>query len=237
MMRNLLRVIRRRARPVACACVLLVGGIGAGVLAGAGAAQATTGCGAPIAAGTSCTDTGTVTYSGGNLTLTSPAALAWSTTDNGLDQQLVDATTAHQSYVVDDATGSDVGWNVTVSATTFTGTVTPFPTLANAGTFSTNGSIASATATTPPTGACTSGATCTPPTNSMAALGYPVAITTAALSPTAVKIYDTSGSTGVGSITVGLPGAAAVGWWVSVPANAVAATYTSTITLEVISAP
>jgi hypothetical protein len=236
MMRHLLRVIRRRVRPVVGACVLLAGGIGAGVLAGAGAAQAAP-CSGAVGAGTSCTDTGTISYAVGTLTLLSPLALNWATTDNGLDQQLFDATTAHQSYVVDDATGGGAGWNVTVSATTFTGTVTPFPALANAGTFSTNGSIASAAATTPPTGACTSGATCTPPTNSMAALGYPVAITTAASSPTAVKIYDTSGSTGVGSITVGLPGAAAVGWWVFVPANAVPATYTSTITLEVISAP
>jgi len=55
--------------------------------------------------------------------------------------------------------------------------------------------------------------------------------------PTAVKIYDTSAATGLGSITVGFPGAAAVGWWVALPANAVPATYLSTVTLEVITAP
>jgi len=135
--------------------------------------------------------------------------------------------------VVDDATGSGAGWNVTVSATTFT-SVAPAATLANAGTFSTNGSIAAQTATTAPTAACTSGATCTVPTDTTT---YPVAITTAATSPTAVKIYDTSVATGLGSINIGLPGAAAVGWWVAVPANAVPATYTSTVTLEVITAP
>jgi hypothetical protein len=63
-----------------------------------------------------------------------------------------------------------------------------------------------------------------------------VAITTAAATPTAVTIYDTSATSGLGSITVGI-GAAPVGWWLKVPASARAGTYTSTVTLEVISAP
>jgi hypothetical protein len=151
MMRHLLRVIRRRIGPVAGACVLLAGGIGAGVLAGAGGAQAAA-CSGAVVAGTTCTDAGALTFSGGSLTLTSPTALAWTATNNGLNQSLVDTTTAQQSYVVNDATGSGAGWNVTVSATTFTnGTVS----LPNAGTFSTNGSITSAVLTTTPTGACT----------------------------------------------------------------------------------
>jgi hypothetical protein len=229
-MRDLLRVIRRRVGPVAGTCALLAGGIGAGLLAGAGTAEAA--CpGTPVVAGTTCADTGTLTFTAGTLTLLSPTALTWTGAGTGLDQQLVDATTAHQSYVVDDATGSAAGWNVTVSATTFTnGTVS----LANAGTFSTNGSITSAVLTTAPTTACTTGATCTVPTNTTT---YPVAITTAVSGPTPVKIYDTSAATGLGSITVGLPGAAPVGWWVAVPANAKPATYLSTITLEVLSAP
>ena len=230
---HLLRMTRRRAGPVAGACVLLTGGVGACVLLGAGTAQAAACPGTPVVAGTACTDTGTLTFTGGSLNLLSPIALTWAGTGNGLNQQLVDATTAHQSYVVDDATGSGAGWNVTVSATTFT-SISPAATLVNAGTFSTNGSITSAVATTAPTGACTSGATCTVPTDTSV---YPVAITTAASSPTAYKIYDTSAATGLGSITIGLPGAAPVGWWVAVPANAVPATYLSTVTLEVISAP
>ena len=232
MMRHLSRVIRRRVGPVAGAGVLLAGGIGAGVLAGAGAAQAAS-CSGAVAAGTTCTDTGTLTFSAGTLALTSPTALAWAGTDTGLNQLLVDTTTAQQSYIVDDATGSGLGWNVTVSATTFT-SITPAATLVNAGTFSTNGSVAAQTATTAPTATCTSGATCTLPTNTTT---YPVAITTAASAPTAVKIYDTSAASGLGSIVIGYPAAAAVGWWVAVPANAVPATYTSTVTLEVISAP
>ena len=229
---HLLRMTRRRAGPVAGACVLLTGGVGACVLLG-GSAQAAACPGTPVVAGTACTDTGTLTFTGGSLNLLSPIALTWAGTGNGLNQQLVDATTAHQSYVVDDATGSGAGWNVTVSATTFT-SISPAATLVNAGTFSTNGSITSAVATTAPTGACTSGATCTVPTDTSV---YPVAMTTAATTPTAYKIYDTSAATGLGSITIGLPGAAPVGWWVAVPANAVPATYTSTVTLEVLTAP
>jgi hypothetical protein len=211
------------------ACVLLTGGIGGGVLLAAGTAQAAA-CGPAVLAGTSCTLTGTVSFTAGALNLTSPTALAWSATGSGLDQQLVDTTTAHQSYLVNDATGSGAGWHVTVSATTFT---TGSVTLANAGTFSTTGSSTSISAVTAPTPACSASATCTLPTNTTT---YPVAITTAASSPTAVTVYDTSAATGLGSITVGI-GAIPVGWWVTLPAKTLAGTYTSTVTLEIISAP
>jgi len=231
-LRHLLRVFRRRVGPVVGACVLLGGGIGAYGLLGAETAQAA--CpGTPVEAGTTCADTGTLTFTAGTLSLLSPIALTWAGTDTGLNQQLVDTNTADQSYVVDDATGSGAGWNVTVSATTFT-SISPAATLANATTFSTNGSITSAVATTAPTAACTTGATCTPPTDT--SVTYPVAITTAA-SPTAFKVYDALVATGLGSITIGLPGAAAVGWWMAVPGNVVPATYTSTVTLEVVTAP
>jgi hypothetical protein len=209
--------------------VLLAGGLGAAVVLTGGAAEAAA-CGTATAAGTACTLTGTLGVTTGALTLTSPTALAWATTENGTDQQLVDPTTAHHSYLVNDATGSGAGWHVTVSATTFTtGTVT----LANTGTFVTTGSITSEVATTAPTAACSSGATCTLPADSTT---YPVAITTAASAPTAVNIYDTPAATGLGSITIGI-GALPVGWWVNVPASAKAGTYTSTISLTVISAP
>jgi hypothetical protein len=187
-------------------------------------------CGTAIAAGTACTLTGTLGVTTGTLTMTSPSALAWSATETGLDQQLVDPTTAHHSYLVNDATGSGAGWHVTVSATTFT---TGTYTLANTGTFVSTGSTASETATTAPTAACSTGSTCTLPTDTTT---YPVAITTAPTSPAAVTIYDTSAASGLGSITIGI-GALPVGWWVNVPASTKAGTYTSTISLTIISAP
>src|ERR1700722_7844956 len=207
-MGHLLRVIRRRVAPVAGACALLAGGIGACALAGAGTAQAAACPGTPVAAAGAGTDTGTLTFTGGVLTMLPPPALTWAGTNNGLDQELVDATTGQQSYAVDDATGSGAGWNVTVSATTFTSTTSP-ATLPDALTFSTNGSITSAVATAAPTAACSAGATCILPTDTTV---YPVAVTTAATSPTPFKIYDTSAGTGLGSITIGRPGAAPVGW-------------------------
>jgi hypothetical protein len=241
MMRHLLRAIRKHAGPVVGACALLAGGIGGCVVGGAGTAQAATCPGTPVLAGTTCTATGTLTFTAGTLTLASPTAMTWTGTGTGLNQLLVDTNTAHQSYIVDDATGSGAGWNVTVSATTFTST-TPAATLPNANAFATNGALtltAGALSTTAPTAACTvgvSGNTCTLPTDT--SVTYPVLMTTAATTPTVYKIYDALAATGLGSITIGLPGANPVGWWVAVPANAVpSAAYTSTITLEVVSAP
>jgi hypothetical protein len=63
-----------------------------------------------------------------------------------------------------------------------------------------------------------------------------VAITTAVSAPTPVTIYDTSVNTGLGTILVGV-GANLVGWWVNAPAKALAGTYTSTVSLQIISGP
>ena len=228
-MGNLTRLTCRRLARTLAACVLVTGGIGAPVLLAAGTAQAAA-CGPATPAGTPCTLTGTATVTAGALNLTSPTALTWASTPNGLDQQVVDATTAHQSYLVNDATGSGAGWHVTVSATTFT---TGPISLANAGTFSTNGSVGSISATTAPTAACSALSTCVLPTDTTT---YPVALTTAPTTPAAFTIYDTSVNTGLGSITIGI-GAAPVGWWLSLPASTKAGVYTSTISLQVISAP
>jgi hypothetical protein len=224
-----MRLASRRLARLLAACVLVTGGIGAPVLLAAGTAQAAA-CGTATPAGTPCTLTGTATVTAGALNLTSPAALTWASTGTGFDQQVVDATTAHQSYLVDDATGSGAGWHVTVSATTFTtGTIT----LANTGTFSTTGSVTSISATTAPTAACSALATCVLPTDTTT---YPVAITTAPTAPTSFTVYDTSAASGLGSITIGI-GAQPVGWWLSLPASTKAGVYTSTVTLEVLAGP
>jgi hypothetical protein len=210
--------------------VLLTWGVGASALLAA-PAQATA-CGTALA---SCTLTGTLTLTAGTLTLTTDSTLGWSATVTGADLNLVDATTPDEIYTVVDATGSGAGWHVTTSATTFTtGTVT----LANTGTFSTNGSITSKTAAGYPTTACTTGSTCTLPTHTTAPTTFPVAITTATSSPTPYVIYDANAATGVGSIAIGGSGnSAPVGWWLNVPGNTTPGTYTSTITMAVVTAP
>ncbi|HEY6278177.1 MAG TPA: WxL domain-containing protein [Streptosporangiaceae bacterium] len=189
-----------------------------------------TACGSQVPAGSNCTLTGTLTVTAGSLTLTSAASLTWAVTLNGLNQSAVDTTAGDQQYTVDDATGSGAGWHVTTAATTFTD---GSHTLANSGTFVTTGSVTSISATTAPTATCA--ATCTLPTNSTT---YPVAITTAASSPTPVTIYDTAASTGLGQVVIG--GSASpnpVGWWLNVPASVVSGSYTSTITMAIVSAP
>lgn len=230
---KLLTPMRRFPRLLA-AGALLIGWASTPVLLDAESAQAVA-CGTAVPAGTPCTLTGTATVTAGALALTSPAALAWSATENGLNQQVVDATAAQQTYLVNDATGSGAGWHVTLMATTFT-SISPAATLANTGTFSTNGSITSEAAAGYPTAACSSGATCVLPTHTTAPTTFPVLLTTAA-SPTPVNIYDADATSGMGSIVIGAPGAAPVGWWVNIPASVIAATYTSTVTLEVLTAP
>jgi hypothetical protein len=164
------------------------------------------------------------------LNLTTPSALGWSTTLTGLSQQVVDATAADQSYTVNDARGSGAGWNVTVSATTFTDASSG--TLPDSGTFSGNGSTSSQASTTAPSSACTVTGQCTAPTN---AVTYPVAITTAASTPTASTIYSAAAGTGIGSVLIG--GTTPVGWWISLPGTAAAGTYTSTVDLNVATGP
>lgn len=228
-MSQVMHVIRKRLVRLLLAGGLLTGAVGVPVLLVGGTAQAAA-CGTAVPAGTSCTLTGTLNLLAGPLTLTSPSALAWSGTSNGFDQSLVDTTAAHLYYIVNDATGSGAGWHVTASATTFT---TGTATLPNTGTFVTNGSTSSVTSTNAPTPVCSTGATCLLPTNTTT---YPIAFTTAATSPTAVTIYDTAALTGLGSILVG-GGANPIGWWINVPASASAGTYTSTVTMEIISGP
>jgi WxL domain surface cell wall-binding len=232
-MRHLRHVTRKRSVRLFGTCVLLVGGIGMPVLLGAEGAQAAT-CGTPDATGVSCTLTGTFVLGGGTLSLTPPGALGWGSTVTGVDVQLPDVSAggADETYAVNDATGSGAGWHVTASATTFTSTA-PAATLADTA-FHTNGSVTLETDTTAPTAACAAATACTLPTNTTA---YPVEITTAA-APTAFTIYDTSAGTGLGSMVIGGAGTAnPVGWWLNVPANTLAGTYRSTVTLAIVSAP
>jgi hypothetical protein len=130
--------------------------------------------------------------------------------------------------------------------------------------FETNGTVTAATTTdgvttggptdtTAPSAVCSATGTttgCTLPDNTALAASYPIGIPT---TTTAVSIYDAAGpagatpGTGLGSVTIGSFGPEAggaaitapdpVGWWIHVPSDARAGTYTSTITLSVISGP
>lgn len=219
---------RLRASRLLGACLLLSASAAGMVLASGGPAGATP-CGSPVVAGSSCGLTGSLGLTAGPLNLTAPSALSWSGVLNGTDQYFDDPNGSDQAFGITNATANGAGWNVTVSATQFsTGGSSP-ATLANTGTLSANGSLTSATDTSAPAVTCNNGNTCTLPTNSTS---YPVAITTAASSPAAVKVFDAAASTGLGQMTV-----SNIGWWVAVPASSLAGTYTSTITFEVNSGP
>jgi WxL domain surface cell wall-binding len=232
-MRNLISTGKKRFMPLLTASALLTGGVGASLLFAGGTADAAACPGTPVLAGTACSITGTLIITSGTMTLTPPPALGWSETVSGLDQTLVDPTVADQTYQVDDATGTAPGWHVTVAATTFTSTGAGTHPLVDTGTFATNGSLGAMTDATAPTAACTAASTCTLPTDTTT---YPVAITTGA-SVTPVNIYDASALTGLGTITIGSPGADPVGWWLNVPSNTIQGTYTSTVSLELVAGP
>jgi hypothetical protein len=224
-MRFLVRLSRHRVAGLAVACTVALGGAAGLAVSGAGTADAAT-----CTAGSPCTITGTAGLTGGALGMTTSAGLGWSTTLNSAAQLLVDSTTADQSLTVDDATGSAAGWNVTVDATTFT---SGSNTLADSGTFTVNGSTTSQSSATAPNTACTTSGQCTAPTGNT--VTYPLAVTTAAVTPTPVTLYSAAAGSGIGSVVVG--STAPIGWWLSLPGNVLAGTYASTIDLNVASGP
>lgn len=154
--------------------------------------------------------TATATITGGTLSLASSAAPTFSVTLNGTDQ----TPSYTMPMTVTDATGSGAGWNVTVTSTAFT---TGTKSLANA-----------ASTVTAVSSACVAATTCTNPTNSTT---YPLTVPAAATPPTAVKLFNSALNSGLGSFTL-TPTVQ-----VAIPANTFAGTYTSTITLAVVSGP
>ena len=166
----------------------------------------------------------------GPLSVTSPASLTWATTLNGTNRNVADAVSGDQQLTVSDQTLSGAGWDVTISATTFTNGTHTLP---NAGTFVVTGNVSSITASAAPSSACV--VSCTPPSN---AVTYPIAVTTAASSPSPVSVYQASASSGLGAILLGGSTAAdPLGWWVEVPGNAWQGAYTSTVTVAIASGP
>ncbi len=154
--------------------------------------------------------TGTIT--GGSLSESTTATPSFSVTLDGTDK----TASYTLPMTVTDARGTGSGWNVTVTSTQFS-------TGAGGNTLP-----ATASSVQSVSSACVSGSTCTNPTNSV---GYPLTIPAAATAPTAVKLFNAASSTGLGKFTL-TPTVQ-----VSVPANTFAGTYTSTVTLAVVSGP
>lgn len=165
----------------------------------------------------------------GPLSATSPASVTWAATLDGGDKPVVDTRPGDQQITVADDTGTGAGWHITASATTLTAGTHRLP---NTGTLTVTGSVSSPAATTPPTASCVT--TCTLPA---AATTYPVRITTGS-TPAPVTLYAASAGTGKGHLRLGGSGAASPwGWWVTVPGNAFAGSYTTTVTVTIVSGP
>jgi hypothetical protein len=166
----------------------------------------------------------------GPLTVTAPGSLTWAVTLNGANQSVADTVAGDKQLAVSDETLTGAGWDVTISATTFTNGAHTLP---NTGTFVLTGAVSSITASTAPSLACT--LSCIPPGDTVT---YPVAITTAASSPSPVSVYEASAGSGLGGILLGGSTAAdPFGWWVKVPGNSWRGSYTSTVTVAIASGP
>ena len=180
---------------------------------------------------------GTATESGvtagvsltGPLTVTAPGSLTWALALNGVNQNIADAVAGDQQLAVSDETLTGAGWDVTISATTFTNGAHTLP---DTGTFVLTGNVSSITASAAPSLACT--LSCIPPND---AVTYPVSVTTGS-SPSPVSVYEASADSGLGGILLGGSSAAdPFGWWVKVPGNAWHGAYTSTVTVAIASGP
>jgi subtilisin family serine protease len=156
---------------------------------------------------------GTATITGGTLSMTSPATLAFGSQALDGSAHVLSAT---QAMDVKDQTGSAAGWNITVTSTTFASGGNSLP-------------VGAATDFSAPTGACDSAGACTLAVNS--GVTYPLVVPDAASAPTAVKMQSVTAGTGLVDQT----------WThtmkLAIPANARAGAYTSTWTYSIVSAP
>lgn len=166
--------------------------------------------GAPAAQAADVTASGSVT--GSVLSASTSATPSFSAS--------LDSGDTNETYTVpltiQDTRGTGAGWNVTITSTTFsTGGGSPrlLPTTAS--------SMTGVTST------CASG-TCTNPSNAQT---YPITVPAGSTAPTPVKFFNTTANNGMGRFTI-TPTIA-----VAIPQNAFAGTYTSTVTVSIVSGP
>ena len=218
------------------ASLLLIAGMTGASLALASDPAGAAACGTPNIS--TCTATGTLTVTSGNLTSTTPASLAWTSLLSGVTQSVVDTRPGDQVVTVDDATGTQAGWRTSLTATTFTNSAfTTNNTLPDVGTFSLTGSVTSATSPTIPTIGCVVPNTCVLPVPSGAII-YPLAITTSPTGTVTTITGDAIAGSGVGNIQFGgSTSAAPLGLWLNVPGTALAGSYVSNLTATVSSGP
>ena len=149
----------------------------------------------------------------GAFAVATSATASLSITITGLD---LTPTYTVPLTVTDTRTTPTAGWNVTITSTQLT-TTAPVHLL------STTASRVTGVAV----GTCTGG-TCVAPVNSIA---FPVTVPAGSTPPTAVKFYNAKAATGEGVYPV------TPTIQVSVPGNAYAGSYSSTLTISLVSGP
>ncbi len=156
----------------------------------------------------------TVAVNAGTLSESGPTSVsATPVTLNGDDQ----TTTYALGLTVTDARGNNAGWNLTITSTQF-----------NDGSGDTLPTTASAIQSTPSVVCSSVGNHCTSPNNSIT---YPVTVPADTTAPTPVKFFNATTNSGLGKFTI-TPTIT-----VSIPANTVAGTYTSTVSVAIVSGP
>ncbi|MBJ7519951.1 MAG: WxL domain-containing protein [Solirubrobacteraceae bacterium] len=122
---------------------------------------------------------------------------------------------ASQTFTVSDARGSEAGWSISATSTTFTSGSDTLPT--------------DATTITSFSGlACDGGSSCTPASN---AITPPYALPAAAVAPVATKMFNAQAGSGMGNQDFN------ANWQLSIPAATPAGTYTSTWTFTLGTTP
>jgi WxL domain surface cell wall-binding len=232
-MKNLLR---SRQLFAGVASLGLIGGMAGASIALSSEPAGATACGTSNIS--TCTATGTLTVTPGNLTFTTPATLAWTSLLTGAAQSAVDTRPGDQVATVNDASGTQAGWRVSITATTFTNSAfTTNNTLPDSGTFSLTGSVTSATSSTQPSITCVVVGTCTIPVPG-GAITWPLQIPTSPTGTTTTVVGDAIPGTGVGNVQLGgSTSAAPLGWWLNIPATALSGSYVSNLTATISSGP
>ena len=221
------RFFRRRTVRVALPSLALCGVLACIALFAGSTATAAT-CTATSGSPISCSNalSGTVTINPGALTLTA-SDLDWGLgiTLNGLDLDKAAVGAGDDHFEVDDLTGSAAGWNVTALPGRFCTSGNALCLATTALTF--NGNTTYYNDTAKPAATCIGSATCSVPANG--AVGpFPLALDSTG---SAQKLFSAAAGTGMGSYDI------ASGWWLHLPANTAAGTYTATVTLALSSQP
>lgn len=169
--------------------------------------------GSSVAAFADSSTGATIAVNAGTLSETGPTSVqATPVTLNGADQ----TTTYSLGLTVNDARGSGGGWNLTITSTLFND--------GHGDQFASSASTIQAA----PAVSCNAGGSCTNPTNSIT---YPMTVPAAATAPAAVKFFNAATNSGLGKFTI-TPTIT-----IAVPANTIAGSYTSTVSVAVVTGP